>query len=81
MVVYEKKTKKGRDTIIDTAEKFFGPDGLGLDMTDKQSCCVSFEGGGGYVNVAITDEGEKETTCEIESREWDHPAKRFVSSL
>ena len=68
------------EEVIDRASKFFGKGGEGLKEKERNSCCISFEGGGGYVSISIYDE-EKHRTVEVESREFEYQAKRFLGTL
>lgn len=82
MGVYEKKTKKKRNDVIEKAKSFFGPNDLGLTIASEDECCLTFEGGGGHVTISLTEEaGSSETTVEVETREWDFQAKKFIQSL
>ena len=77
MLRISKKTKLHREKIIDRASKFFGSGGEGLDEKEKNFCCISFEGGGGYVSVLIADE-EKRRMVDVETREHEYQVKRFL---
>lgn len=81
MIVIEKESKKPHEKIIDQAKKFFGPEGTGLTITSEQECCVKFEDSSGYVNVTVTDKESGKTKVEVESREWEHHAKRFLTKI
>lgn len=75
-----KQTRSTPEEVIDRASKFFGKGGAGLEEKDRNPCCVSFEGGGGYVSISIYDE-EKHRMVEVESREYEYQAKRFLETL
>ncbi len=82
MIVYEVKTKKTKEALMDKAVSFFGPDGLGLEVTSREACCLSFSGGGGFVNMSLSEEeNNKEITVELESREWDYQVKKFTQLI
>jgi len=67
---------------IERAVAFFGPGGLGLEVTDRGDCCARFEGGGGHVFVQATGrEKGKGSKVAVESREWEHAAKAFLEKL
>ena len=74
------QTKLGPEEVIDRAAKFFGKGGEGLEETMRNSCCISFKGGGGFVSVSIYDE-EKKRTVDVETREFEYPSKRFLEML
>ena len=80
MLRISKKTRLEREEIIDRASKFFGTGGEGLDETEKNFCCISFEGGGGYVAVLIAD-GKKHRVVDVETREHEYQIKRFLEKV
>jgi hypothetical protein len=53
---------------------------MGLDTTGDNPCCITFEGGGGFVSVAAST-GEKKTAVELETREWDYQVKQFMREI
>ena len=77
MIRIAKTTRLTVDEIIRRASTFFGKGGEGLEQTSLQDCCVSFAGGGGHVSVFVTDE-ETHRTVDVESREFEYQAKRFL---
>ncbi|MCF8040172.1 MAG: hypothetical protein K9K79_12730 [Desulfohalobiaceae bacterium] len=80
MLRISKQTKSTPEEIIDRAVKYFGEGGENLDEVSRDACCVTFEGGGGYVRVSIADESGQRTV-DIETREFDYPAKEFLGRL
>jgi hypothetical protein len=80
MAHYSVETKLSPEEAIEKATTYFGGGGLGLDAVEQNPCCISFEGGGGYVTVTAT-EGEKRTTIELETREWDYQVKQFMREI
>ncbi len=80
MIRISKKTRLKREQIIAKAEKFFGKKGESLVEKDRSPCCVSFEGGGGYVAITIIEE-QKLRMVDVETREFDYQAKRFLEHL
>ena len=76
---YGVQTKLSPQEIIQKAAAFFGKEGVGLEITDRSRCCVSFQGGGGHVSVTV-NEGEQ-TEVELVTREWDYDVKRFVRQI
>lgn len=77
---YGVETKKSPEEAIAAAMAFFGEDGLGLDSEDQGPCCAFFEGGGGFVRVTASQEGDR-TTVDLETREWDRPVKQFMQKI
>ncbi|HEM62558.1 MAG TPA: hypothetical protein ENO24_09720 [Chloroflexi bacterium] len=74
---YGADTKLSASEVLDKAEKYFGPEGLGLEVTSRDDCCLSLAGGGGHVTVTVT-EGEK-TSLDVETQEWDYQVKKFLA--
>ena len=74
------KTKLSPEEAINRAIKFFGPDGHGLEVKEQAPSCVYFEGGGGGIRVTACVEG-KQTSVEMESREWDFQVKEFIGKI
>jgi hypothetical protein len=77
MARYSVQTRKSPEEVIRKAVGYFGEEGLGLSVGTEDLCCVTFEGGGGYVSVAASQE-EGKTTVELETREWDNQVKKFM---
>ena len=80
MIRIARQTGLGSEEVIDKASKFFGKGGEGLKEKERNSCCISFEGGGGYVSISIVDE-EKTRMVDVEAREFEFQAKRFLEKL
>jgi hypothetical protein len=77
MARYGVKTTLRTSEVLDEAEEYFGQGGLGLEVTSRDNCCISLEGGGGHVTVTVA-EGDK-TDVELETREWDFQVKEFMA--
>ena len=54
MIRVATKTKMSPEEIIRQAIEFFGPEGYKLDIKEQTDSCVSFEGGGGSVDVVAS---------------------------
>ena len=80
MASYGVETKLNPEDAIKRAVAHFGEGGLGLTMEEQGPCCAYFEGGGGFVRVTAS-EGEKRTTVNLETREWDYHVKQFMSKI
>ena len=80
MLRISKETKLNPGDVVQSASRFFGEGGEGLNVTERGPCCISFEGAGGYLTVAVV-EGEKSRTVEIETREFEYPAKQFLRNI
>ena len=66
--------------IIDKASVYFGIRGEGLDEVERGSCCISFEGTGGYLTVSVVEEGRLRAV-DVETREFEYQAKQFLRSM
>jgi hypothetical protein len=77
MALYSIKTEKSPEEVVEQAKGYFGEGGLGLSVTADDPCCLTFEGGGGYVSVTASEEDEG-TEVGLETREWDYHVKRFM---
>ena len=74
-------TKLSPEEAIKRAVAFFGPDeGYGLEITEQSPVHVHFEGGGGRVEVTACT-GDKHTTVDIGSVEWDIQVRKFIDKL
>jgi hypothetical protein len=80
MIHLEVKTKLSVEELTEKVKQFFGQGGLGLEVKEEGPQCLSFEGGGGYVNATLcTEEGK--TRLSLVSQEWDYQVKKFASEL
>jgi len=80
MLNLEVRTKLSVEKVIHQLKKFFGKEGLGLDVTEETSQCLTFEGGGGHVTATICpDEGK--TRINLVTQEWENQVKKFISNL
>ena len=80
MINLDVKTKLTQDEVVDQLKKFFGKEGLGLDISEETPLCLTFEGGGGHVSATICQEGDK-TRINLVTQEWDYQVKKFISGL
>lgn len=71
-----------RSRILEIAVRYFGPGGLGLQVTELTTSAVQFVGGGGHVRVETTT-GDRETMTmvEVHTLEWDYHARRFLEEI
>lgn len=81
MAKYSKESKLEVEEVLHRADAFFGPGGLGLKVSERTECCLSFEGGGGHVTVAAARCKPDYTDVELETREWDYQVKKFMGKL
>jgi hypothetical protein len=80
MIRMSKETKVSAEEIISFASDFFGKEGVGLEEKSRNSCCISFQGGGGHVSVSIS-EGDSKRSVDVETREWEYQAKEFLEKV
>ena len=80
MIRIAKQTRLNAPDVIVRASGYFGAGGEGLEETERNPCCISFEGAGGYVAVSVVDE-EKRRTVDVETREFEYQAKRFLDTI
>ena len=78
MARYSKESKLEVDDVLRRADNFVGSGGLGLKVTERNECCLSFEGGGGHVTGAAARCKPDHTEVDLETREWDYHVKRFM---
>ena len=77
---YEVATKLSPQEAIAYAKDYFGPQGVGLAIMDENDLCITLHGGGGHVSV-VACPGEKKTTLELQTREWDYPVRQFMQKV
>ena len=80
MTNLEVRTKLKQKEVLDRLKKFFGKGGLGLEITEETSQCLTFEGGGGYVTATLCPD-EDSTRIDLLTQEWDYQVKKFASGL
>ncbi len=80
MIRISKSTHLGPDEILRRAAAYFGAGGEGLKTVERGGCCISFAGGGGDVTVTVVDE-TSHRTVDVESREFEYQAKRFLERI
>jgi hypothetical protein len=74
------QTRLSAHDVIDRAAAFFGPGGNELTETERDPGCISFEGGGGFVSLSVTDEGKRRTVV-IDTQEYEEQVRRFLKTL
>ena len=80
MIRISKQTRLHPEDIILKAVRFFGKEGEQLEEYERTACCVSFGGSGGYVAISVAEE-KKWRSVDVESREFEYQAKRFIEML
>ena len=79
-MLYEFKTNLSWDKAKEKALSYF-KDNLGLEVTDNNEICLTFEGGGGYVKITSCIEEDDTRKVEVETREWDRRIKSFMKEF
>jgi len=80
MIVLSFETEKDQQAILDKAIEFFVGN-VGLKITKRNSCCVFFgDEQSGWVKVTLSQKDEK-IEVKVESREFEHWAKKFVKEF
>jgi hypothetical protein len=80
MASYRVETKLSPEEVIRQAVAYFGDEVVKLEVIEQADCCAHFEGGGGFVHVALVT-GENATTVDLETREWDAYVKQFMRHI
>jgi hypothetical protein len=80
MIRITRETTLSADDVLRRASDFFGTQGLGLEERERNSCCIAFEGGGGYVSINLVEAGGKRDV-DVESREWEYQVKEFLGTI
>jgi hypothetical protein len=66
--------------VLERAERYFGPGGLGLQVAERRTTRLVLEGGGGGVEVSAEPTATG-SNVELESREWDNQARSFLGTI
>lgn len=80
---YSVKTKLSPEEVVKKAKAYFGEGGTGLEVTEEGACCISFEGGGGFISVSMDADAEESELTEVEltTREWTFDVKQFMKVI
>jgi hypothetical protein len=77
MLRIAKKTRLTPEAVFAKAARHFGSGGEGMQETERGPCCICFAGAGGYVTVTVAEENNQREV-EVESREFEYQARRFL---
>lgn len=80
MLKISKETKLQPEQVLDKATAYFGPEGENLQTKERDACCVTFAGGGGYITVSVSDE-EGSRSVDVETREFEYQARQFLQKI
>ena len=72
-----KDTTQRPQDVLAKATSFFGPGGTGLKVIPRGPHTLAFTGGGGFVLVHAKPK-DKGSEIDIQTREWDYDARRFL---
>jgi hypothetical protein len=78
MLNMEITTKLSQKEACDAVKSFFSVGGLGLELEQEGPDCLSFSGGGGFVNATICESDSGNTKIDFQSREWEQQVKAFA---
>lgn len=78
MINLEIETNLSQKDACNAVKSYFGTGGLGLQLDQEGPDCLSFTGGGGFVNASICCPSEGKTKIELKSKEWDQQVKAFA---
>ncbi len=80
MLRISNQSQLSTDEILAKAARYFGKGGEGLDETEREPCCISFSGGGGYVTVTVTEKSNQREV-DVKTREFEFQARQFLGSF
>ena len=80
MIRITKQTRLMPEDIIFKSDKFFGKQGEQLEEKERNPCCITFVGSGGYVSISIVEDGNRRTV-DAETREFEYQVRRFLERL
>ncbi len=76
---YGLTTKMKAPEILAQTVAYFGPDGLGLRVTEQGPCCLHLEGGAGFVDLRVSETGPVEV--ELVLHELENHAVSFMRTI
>lgn len=80
MLNMETTSRQIPERVAAALKEYFGAGGLGLETTRDTPGCLTFEGGGGYVQATLCADRHL-TRLGLETREWEIAVQRFMSEL
>lgn len=79
---FTKRTNKKPDDVLQQATEYFGPEGLGLQVTEHTTVAAHFVGGGGHIRVEMAQAiPDNKTRVEVQTSGWDYHAQRFLDGI
>ncbi len=76
---YGTQTKMKAGDVLQETIAYFGPEGLGLHVTQRTLISIRLEGSGGFVEV--TAHPGKPTDVDIVLHEWEQHAAKFMTKI
>ena len=80
MLNMSKETSLSSEEIKQKTRDYFGEKGLKLELTEDKEDCLTFTGGGGYVNATVCPQ-EGKNRLDIVTQEWEYDVKEFLAKL
>lgn len=81
MVYVQRENQVSRSEVIEMAVPFFGPEGLGMEVSQRTRHSIYFRGGrGGHVRIQVAPT-QGRTLVKAWSRWWDSPVREFLEKL
>jgi hypothetical protein len=76
---YGVQTKMKAGDVLKATIAYFGPEGLGLQVTQRSLISVRLEGGGGFVEVSVRP--GQPTDVDLALHEWEQHAATFMRKI
>jgi hypothetical protein len=76
---YGTETRMKAGEVLAQTMRYFGPEGLGLQVTSRTLTSVRLEGGGGYVEVHVRVGPRTDVDAVI--HEWEAHAPAFLAEI
>ena len=76
---YGAETRMKAGDVLKQAVHYFGPDGLGLQVSNRTLTSVRLEGGGGYVEVQVR--AGPQTEVDMVLHQWEAHASTFLQKI
>jgi hypothetical protein len=74
------RTKSKPEEVLKKALGFFGPGGLGLEVTEQSDTCAILQREGVYVSITVCPD-DKGTSVDMVTRELEYQLKEFAGKL
>ena len=81
MARYGKFVDLEPSVVLARAARYFGEEGVGLTLRERDDRHVILEGAGGFVAVSATPTEDDRTNVDLMTREWDIAVRDFMGKL